>query len=92
MTQFWQTLLAEQLTQLVRLQETQRLPSAEGARPRSQASQTLLVLHWRQFSTLQEKQVLLVVLRVKFWAQVTQMLEPLVFLQMSQSVMRLLQG
>ena len=64
--QFSQTLLVEQLIQFVRLQVTQRLPLADGTKPTSQASQTLSELHWRQLATLQEKQVLLVVLRVKF--------------------------
>lgn len=65
-TQFSQTLLVEQLIQFVKLQVTQRLPLADGTKPISQASQTLSELHWRQLTTLQEKQVLLVVLRVKF--------------------------
>ena len=65
-TQFSQTLSAEQLTQLVTLQVTQRLPFDDGVKPISQASQTLSVLHCKQLATLQEKQELPVVLRVKF--------------------------
>ena len=91
-SQFSHTSLVEQLMQLVRLHDTHRLALAEGTKPMSQASQMFSELHWRQLVTLQEKQVLLVLLRVKPWAQVTQVLVSLSFLQMSQLVISSLQG